>query len=79
MGFVEAMETVYEDHKNDSALTPGNFCSKVIDYCISKQRAAKQLGMDQSDYFWPPGFQEYRDELRAKERQQEAKDRAKSA
>jgi len=78
-GFIDAIRTVYLDHEGDNTLTRGNFSSKVIDYCMSKQRAAKKPGMDPSDYFWPHGFQEQRDELRAKERQQEAKDRAKSA
>ena len=70
-GFISVVYEVYEEHENGD-ISPGNLCSKIIDRCLSEQRAAKMLGGDPSDYFWPPEFQEHRDRLREGERIQEA-------
>jgi hypothetical protein len=65
-GFVCVVGDIYETHKAHLPL-PGNFCSKVIDRCVSEQEACRSMGMDPSEYFWPPDFQEHRDRLRKEE------------
>lgn len=66
-GFVDVVWDVYEDRKSE-AIPPGILCSKIIDRCMSEQKACKKLGSDPSEYFWPPDFQDHRDRLRAEER-----------
>lgn len=66
-GFVTVVGELYEDHKDNLPL-PGILCSKIIDRCMSEQKALKTLGMDPSDYYWPPDFQRHRDNLRRRER-----------
>lgn len=69
-GFVTVVAEVYLDHKDNLPL-PGILCSKIIDRCKSEIESCKKLGMDRSDYYWPPDFQKHRDRLRAKERESE--------
>jgi hypothetical protein len=60
--FVWAVVNVYDKYE-DKDVTPGNLCSKVIDYCIA------QKGRGEEGYNWPPDFQDHRDRLRQVERQ----------
>jgi hypothetical protein len=69
-GFSFTLMELYEKHKNDG-ISPGNFCSKVIDRCLSQQEACKTMGSDPSEYYWPPDFQDHRNQLRAEERMAE--------
>jgi hypothetical protein len=71
-GFACMLTEVYEKHKNDGTST-GNLCSKVIDRCLSEQKACKTLSSDPSEYYWPPDFQDHRDRLRVEERRAEQK------
>jgi len=69
-GFVEVVQDVYEDHKEE--LSPGNLCSRVIDHCMREQqrhkdRRLKTLGLDPSEYYFPTDFVEHRNRLRAEE------------
>jgi hypothetical protein len=66
-GFTFTLMEISEKHKHDE-ISPGNLCSKVIDRCLSEQKACKTLGSDPSEYYWPPDFQDHRDKLRARER-----------
>jgi hypothetical protein len=68
-GFVNAVEVMVDKHKG-TEISPGNLCSKIIDYCVAQQEGCKKLGASASDYYWPPDFQEHRDQLRAQERAQ---------
>jgi hypothetical protein len=45
---------------------------------IQALKAKKTPGEDPSDYYWPPEFQQGRDEIRAEERREEARHRVKS-
>lgn len=69
-GFVYVVWDVYSDHEDDD-LSAGNLCSKVIDRCMAEQESCKESGEDPSEYFWPPDFQDHRDQLREKERSRE--------
>lgn len=69
-GFIVTLMEIFEKHKNDGT-SPGNICSKVIDRCLSQQESCKTLGSDPSEYYWPPDFQDHRDQLRAEERMAE--------
>jgi hypothetical protein len=74
-GFVYAAWEVYEEHK-DEGLSLGILCTKIIDHCMSEQKSYKTLGMDPSEYYYPPDFVEHRERLRAKERVHERRTRA---
>jgi hypothetical protein len=65
-GFVDAVEAMVDKHKG-AEISPGNLCSKMLDYCVAQQKSCKKLGADPSAYYWPPDFQEHRDRLRIQE------------
>jgi len=67
-GFVFAVSDVYDRRRNE-ALSPGFLCSKIIDRCMSEQASYRTLGMDPSEYYYPPEFVEHRDRLMKKARQ----------
>lgn len=71
-GFVNAVELIWGKYKG-TEISQGNLCSKIIDYCQAQQESCVKLGTPaaRSDYYWPPDFQDHRDQLRAKERDQE--------
>lgn len=63
--FVSAVTIVCEEHRG-KGVSPGNLCSKVMDYC---ERERKRDG--ERAYYWPPDFQEHRNDLRVEERKLE--------
>jgi hypothetical protein len=65
--FVCAVTIVCEEHRG-KGVSPGNLCSKIIDYCHRKIKAATASGISGSSNSWPPDFQEHRNRLRAEER-----------
>jgi len=69
--FVMSVVNVYEEHR-DKGVTPGNLCSKVIDYCTTNRKKDITLGGNGDGYYWPPDFQQHRDRLRRQERQEES-------
>jgi hypothetical protein len=69
--FVMSVLHIYEEHR-DKGVTPGNMCSKVLDYCQSNRKKDITLGGSGDGYYWPPDFQEHRNRLRERERQKES-------
>jgi hypothetical protein len=66
-GFVTATTIVCDDYRG-KGISAGNLCSKIIDYCIREIKTQVKGGLDGSNFYWPPDFQEHRDGFRAKER-----------
>jgi hypothetical protein len=66
LSFSFVMSAAYVHEKNKGKdVTPGNLCSKVIDYCMTQiGRSGGECG---GSYYWPPDFQDHRDRLRAQE------------
>lgn len=60
--FVYTVVEVYDENVGKD-LAAGNLCSKIIDRCVRERKGNGGAG-----YYWPPDFQEHRDELRAQER-----------
>lgn len=69
--FVFAVADIYERHCVDGTVTPGNLCSKVIDYLMSQREGNLKNNGDGAGNYWPPEFEEHRDQLRRRERKGE--------
>jgi len=70
--FVMAVVDVYSENQSKD-ISPGNFCSKIIDHCERERKRCE------GGFYWPPDFKEHRDELRKGERRREAINKAAGA
>jgi len=59
--FVDAAVDVFDTNKG-KGITPGNVCSKVIDYCEGQRKK------NEGGYYYPPDFVTHRNSLQASER-----------
>jgi hypothetical protein len=65
--FVYAVVYVFEENLGKN-ISPGNLCSKVIDFCECERKKNKTLGSEDPGYYYPPDFVQHRNKLRAGER-----------
>lgn len=75
IGFVSVLDWL---GKRQHLPLPGLLASRIIDRCLFQQRKRKAGSRSPNLYFWPPGFQKWRDSLRRAEREQGRLERARA-